>query len=36
MWETGEIYKADKMGERAELCPTLISILKRWEEILFQ
>jgi len=32
----GEIYKADKMEERAEPCPMLMSTLKNREEKLFQ
>ena len=31
-----ERYRVDKMGERAELCPTPTSILKEEEEKLFQ
>ena len=29
MWKTGEIYKTDKIEERAELCPIPTSILKK-------
>ena len=32
----GERYRADKMRERAKLCPTPISMLKKGEETLFQ
>ena len=32
----GERHKADKMGDKAELCLTLISTLKREEKKLFQ
>ena len=35
IWKTGKRYNTDKIGERAELCPISISILKR-EEKLFQ
>ena len=36
MWKTDKIYKTDKIGERADPCPILMSILKNWEEKLFQ
>ena len=36
MWKTGEIYKADNIGERAEPCSIPTLILKKWEEKLFQ
>ena len=35
MWKIEEIYKADKMGERAKPCPMPTSILKNREEKLF-
>ena len=35
MWKTGEIYKADKIEERAEPCPIPTSTLKKWEKKLF-
>ena len=36
MWRTGARYKADKIGDRAEPCPTPTSTLKKDEEKLFQ
>ena len=35
IWKTGEIYKADKIGDRAKPWPMPMSTLKRWEEKLF-
>jgi len=32
MWKIGEIYKEDKMRQRAEPCPMLMSTLKREKE----
>ena len=36
MWRIRARYKADKIGDRAEPCPTPMSTLKRDEEKLFQ
>ena len=35
IWKTGEIYKINKMGERAKPYPIPMSTLKNGEEILF-
>ena len=35
MWKTSEIYKTDKMEERADPFPIPMSTLKNWEEKLF-
>ena len=34
--KTGKRYNTDKIGNKAELCSTLMSTLKREEEKLFQ
>ena len=36
IWKMEERYKADKMGDKAEPCPTSTLTLKWWEEKLFQ
>ena len=36
MWKMSERYKAERTGERAESCLTLISMLKKGEEKSFQ
>ena len=36
MWKIGKRYNAERIGERAKPCPTLMSILKKGEEKLFQ
>jgi len=36
MWRIEEKYRADRMEERAELCPTPMSTLKKEDEKLFQ
>ena len=36
MWKIREIYKADKIGEKAKSCPMPMSTLKKGEEKLFQ
>ena len=33
MWKTEEIYKAEKIGERAKPCPMPMSTLKKKERI---
>ena len=36
IWRIRARYKADKIGKRAESCPTPMSTLKNGEEKLFQ
>ena len=36
MWKIGERYNTEKIGKRAEPCPTSMSTLKKGEEKLFQ
>jgi len=36
IWKTGERYKADRMGDKAEPCPMPISILKEEKGKLLQ